>query len=151
MKSDDIVITSRIRLARNLDKVSFPHKVSIEKGKEIVAQVEDAFYKSKYSEGFNTAYLWNMDKLSQKACFEKHLISSSMLNNSNKAAFIYNDTGTVSLMINEEDHLRIQCINNGYNLDMALDTANNIDDYLEESLNFAFHERYGFLDRKSVV
>lgn len=146
MKAENIVISSRVRLARNLNKIPFPHKITAEKGRELVNNVEDVFYnKEEHNENYNTIYLWNSDKLTQKHCFERHLISSNIMNNSNKAAFIYNKEQTVSIMINEEDHLRIQCINSGYNLNKALETAYKIDDFLEESLDFAFHEKYGYL------
>ncbi|MGE5627752.1 MAG: protein arginine kinase [Solirubrobacterales bacterium] len=146
MKSDEIVLTSRIRLARNISKELFPHKISIEKGRDLVNKIEDVFYcKDEYDKDFKTIYLWNTDKLAQKSYFERHLISSNMINNSVKSAFIYNNAETISLMINEEDHIRIQCINSGYDLDKSLVIANEIDDFLEENIDFAFHERYGYL------
>lgn len=146
MKSDEIVLTSRIRLARNISKVPFPHKIPIENGRDLVNKIEDVFYgKDEYDKEFKTVYLWNTDKLAQKAYFERHLISSNMLSNSSKSAFIYNNAETISLMINEEDHIRIQCINSGYDLDKSLVIANEIDDFLEENIDFAFHERYGYL------
>jgi len=145
-KPDSIVLTSRIRLARNLNKIVFPHKISDEKGRELVNKVEDAFYNtSDFSKDYSSVHLWDTEKLIQRSYFERHLISNSMINNSSKAAFIFNKDETVSLMINEEDHIRIQCINSGYNLDNAFENANKIDDFLEQSLDFAFQENFGFL------
>lgn len=144
--SDSLVLTSRVRLARNIDKIVFPHKLSDSDGKDLVKMVEDAFYcNDEYSKDYETIRLWEQDKITQRSYFERHLISNNIINNSKKSAFIYNKDETVCLMINEEDHLRIQCINPGYNLDDAFEAANKIDDIFEETLNFAFNEEYGFL------
>ncbi|MHC1720096.1 MAG: protein arginine kinase [Clostridiaceae bacterium] len=144
--ADELILTSRIRLARNFDKTVFPHKMSDEKGKELVKKVEAAFY----TEGFNkecyrTVNLWETDRQTQNAYFEKHLISNNMVSNWSKAAVILSADDKLSIMINEEDHIRIQYINPGYNLEGAFIAANEIDDHLEKMLEFAFDEKYGYL------
>lgn len=143
---EDLVMTSRIRLARNLDKIPFPHIMSDEKGRELVKKIETAFYAEGFdSEKYKTIRLWELDRKMQNAYFEGHLISSNMIKNSSKSAVILSLDNKLSVMMNEEDHIRIQYINNGYDLEEAFIAANKIDDHLEKNLKFAFNEKYGYL------
>jgi len=144
--ADGLIMTSRVRLARNIYRVEFPHRISNEQGKELVKEVEAAFYSDAFREGdYSTLKLWETDKVTQTSCFEKHLISKNMINNSSKGAVILSSDDNESIMINEEDHIRIQCIQPGYNLEAAFRAANRIDDQLDKNLNFAFDEKYGYL------
>lgn len=144
--ADGLIMTSRVRLARNIYRVGFPHRISNEQGKELVKKVEAAFYSDAFREvDYSTMKLWETDKLTQTSCFEKHLISQNMINNSSKGAVILSSDDNESIMINEEDHIRIQCIQPGYNLEAAFRAANRIDDQLDKNLDFAFDEKYGYL------
>ncbi|MTK10974.1 MAG: protein arginine kinase [Clostridiaceae bacterium] len=145
-KRDDLVLSSRIRLARNIDKMPFPHKLSVEKGREIVPLVEDAFYRSVHMrEEYVTNYLCDRDAIANQVYLERHLISKNLINNSDKAAFIIDKNETISVMINEEDHIRIQCITSSLNLEEAYDLSNKIDNLLEEKLSYAFDEKLGYI------
>ena len=145
-KNDSLVVSSRIRLARNIKGIAFPNRLDEELSKSIIKDVESAFYKfSENTEFFQTMYMWNEDKISQEAFLEKHLVSHKLLSNSSKAAFILDEKETISIMINEEDHLRIQCITAGLNLTEAFDMAIKLDDLLEENLEFAFNENLGYI------
>jgi protein arginine kinase len=144
--AEGLIMTSRVRFARNLDRIAFPHKISSEQGKELVRKVEAAFRDSGFRKGeFSTVRLWEQDKVSQTSYFEKHLISSSLLNNSSKGAVMISSDSSESIMINEEDHIRIQCIRPGYNLEEAFKAANRIDDQLDKNLDYAFDEKFGYL------
>lgn len=144
--NEELVLSSRIRLARNLSKIPFPHKLGIDKGKELIKLVENAFYTSSHTEDeFKTIYLWEKDNISNEIFLEKHLISKNLLDNANAAAFIIDKNETVSIMINEEDHIRIQCITAGFNLEEALKLSDKIDNLLEEKLDYAFDESLGYL------
>ena len=143
---ESLIMTSRVRLARNLNRIVFPHKLGTEQGKGLVREVEEAFYSDAFREGeYSTIKLWETDKLTQTSYFEKHLISNNMISNSNKGAIILSKDYGESVMINEEDHIRIQCIKTGYNLEEAFRAANRIDDHLEQKLDFAFDEKFGYL------
>lgn len=145
-QNDSLIVSSRIRLARNIKCVAFPNRLDEERSKIIVKNVEDAFYNfSNNRELFKTVYMWNEDKTSQEAFLEKHLISHKLLSNSHKAAFILDEKETISIMINEEDHLRVQCIAAGLNLTEAFEIAIELDDFLEENLEFAFSEKFGYI------
>ncbi|MBV7274481.1 protein arginine kinase [Clostridium thailandense] len=145
-KLDDFVLSSRIRFARNIEKIPFPHKLNIEKAKQVIKLVEDAFYTSSHvGEKFTTNYLDDKDMISKQVFLERHLISKNLIDNSNKSAFILNSDETISIMINEEDHIRVQCITAGLNLEEAYDLSDKIDNLLEEKLDYAFDEKLGYI------
>ncbi|WP_243108705.1 protein arginine kinase [Clostridium rectalis] len=144
--NEDIVLSSRIRLARNLKDIAFPHKLSKEDGKKVIDRLENVFVKYPIKgQNFKTYRLWELDSLESKVCIDRHLISNKLLINNDKAAFILNDDETISIMINEEDHLRVQCITAGIQLDEAYNWATKIDDILENQEEFAFNEKLGYL------
>ncbi|MDV3426327.1 MAG: protein arginine kinase [Bacillota bacterium] len=142
--NDDIVISSRIRLARNVKGIPFPNKLDKDAARKLSKKITDSFLKDN-NENFNSINLWENDKLNNRVCFEKHLISKKLINNREISSFIYNGDETVSLMINEEDHLRIQTITAGLNIKEAYSEADKIDDMMEERLDYAFHESLGYL------
>lgn len=144
--NEGMILSSRIRLARNIKDIPFPHKLDDQKSKEVIKTVEAAFSPLNDSgEQYKSIYLWESDPVFNRAYLERHLISHNLLNNSNKAAFILNKDETVSLMINEEDHIRLQCITSGLNLDEAMNYASKLDNLLEGNLEYAFDEKLGYL------
>lgn len=143
--NDDIVLSSRVRLARDMKSRPFPLKENEDQGREIVKLVEDAFYSSVDKNNYKTSYLWESDDITDQAMLEKHLISPELIQNKNKAALILSNDNTESIMINEEDHVRIQCVTGGLNLKESFNYANKIDDILEEKLEYAFDEKLGYL------
>ena len=76
---------------------------------------------------------------------EKHLISPEHVQNPANKGLVVNKDGSISIMVNEEDHLRIQCFESGLELESLWEWANSLDDQLEESLDYAFDEKYGYL------
>lgn len=145
-KPEEIVLSSRIRLARNLKETPFPNRLDVDGGREIVKLVEDAIGSfSESEENFKRLHLWDIDKITNEAYLQKHVISSKLVANCDKAAFIIDKEETVSVMINEEDHIRIQCITAGLDLKSGYASADKIDNLLEEKLDYAFNEKLGYL------
>lgn len=145
---DDIVLSSRIRLARNLKEVPFPNKMNREMSKKVIENIEDSFYKSDgIKDDFESIYIGELDESTSYSFLERHLISRELISNSNRkeSVFIINEDETVSIMINEEDHIRLQCIEGGLNLKDAYDRADKFDNIIEENLEYAFDERLGYL------
>ena len=139
-----IVISTRIRLARNLDKIPFPSRL---KDKDaVVKKVKDAIFKSNSTLAVDFEDL-ELSKLStterMKLC-ERHLISPQLLKN-NDGDCLVNKDKTMSLMIMEEDHIRQQVIKGGYCPEEAYELCSKLDDVLSESLDFAFDEKIGYL------
>lgn len=143
---DSLVISSRVRLARNIKDEPFPNTSSEENGRKIVSNVEDAFFsETAMKDKFKSVHLWNQDDNSNLSLVEKHLVSKKLIENNSKSAFIINSEQTASIMINEEDHIRLQCISAGFNLEDILNYANKIDDLIEEKIEYAFDEKLGYL------
>ena len=137
------VISSRIRLARNLDDYHFPNWANSEQNYAILKQSIDLFKK------INKDYMyWKISDLSivdRDVLFERHLISQELANkNKNSGVFVSPDE-SLSIMINEEDHIRIQVLHAGLNLKDAWSEANLIDDELEECMKYAYSPSLGYL------
>ncbi len=141
--SPELVISTRARLARNIAGIPFPSRLTAEKSVEVISAVEEAMDLVK-----NEFTLIRVDKLShteQQVLVEQHLISHAFATSQLPRALFVNSDHTISVMVNEEDHLRIQCITPGLDPEAALKDANRLDDLLSERLDFAFHEKYGYL------
>lgn len=145
-ENNDIVISSRIRMARNLKTVLFPNKLNVDIARENINNIEKAFFNNeKFREQFNSYRLWENEPGIINTYLEKHLISSALIKNYKSTAFIIDQDETTSIMINEEDHIRLQCINKGFNLRETYKEADKLDSMLEEYLDYAFDENLGYL------
>ena len=144
--SQGTVVSTRVRLARNLQGYSFPSHLKGEKqAKEIIRLVSSAL--SRLDE-FNEFTLYYMDKVSDERAvclMENHLISPKLIENKRYSAALINSTENVSIMINEEDHLREQCIIPGLELHRAYETMSEIDNRIGRAMKFAYDEQLGFL------
>ncbi len=146
MDREALVLRSRIRLARNFKSIPFPHRLDVDKARELVKMVEDAFYTSSVMEkDYHTEKMWELGRTELLVAFEKHLVSPKLINNSEKAAYIIDKDENVSLMINEEDHIRLQVLGSHLDLDKLYDEATKIDDLLSETLHFAFDYNLGYI------
>ncbi len=146
-KDNDIVVSSRIRLARNLCKYPFVGRMSSEQKKSAAEEIKNALINSNSSiaKDFQFIHMDNQSDIKAISMVEKHLISPEFANDRKDRGLLINSAKNVSIMINEEDHLRIQCMGKGFMLDELLDFADKLDDLLDSSLNYAFDEKLGFL------
>jgi len=141
-----IVLSSRIRLARNLRDFPFPHHAGEKKLEEVIALVEKALEKPAPDKSrLRLVRLDAMDQLDRMVLLEKHLISPNLVKNPAHRGVVLRDDESVAIMINEEDHLRIQTMLSGLQLDKAWELADKYDDYLEGTLDYAFDENRGYL------
>lgn len=143
----DIVLSSRIRLARNFEAYKFPTLFSNEEAKQIINEMEDILQHSvfqKYGQ-MELLKISEMQPLQKRVLVEKHLISPHLAEDSSFGAVLLTENEEVSIMINEEDHIRIQCLFPGLQLSEALEAANEIDDWLESHIQYAFNEKHGYL------
>lgn len=143
----EIVISSRVRIARNLQHLPFPLLATAGQAEEVLNQLSPVMDSGEAS-GFGTFQLLKMEELEEidkKVLVEKHLISPSLVNESRGGAVLLNEDESVSIMINEEDHLRIQCLFPGFQVREAWERATSIDDLFEASVNFAFDDKRGYL------
>ncbi len=143
----DIVLSSRIRLARNIDQFQFSFLNSSEEALKVIETVKSRIKKGSFANTGNMDLLMmdELQPLQKRILVEKHLISPHLAENANHGACLLSENEEISIMINEEDHIRIQCLYPGLQLLEALNTAFQIDDWLEEEINYAFDEKVGYL------
>ncbi|MCT4618535.1 MAG: protein arginine kinase [Marinisporobacter sp.] len=143
----DIIISSRIRMARNIDTFPFPIALTKAKSKEVSTVVSQAILEGKddLKNSFDLITLEEIPQIERQVLVEKHLISPNLAANYEKGAVLLNKDESISIMINEEDHIRIQCLLPGFQLDKAFNIANRVDDAIEEDVKYAFDEKLGYL------
>jgi protein arginine kinase len=139
----EAVVSTRIRLARNLKEYPFPIRLSADKAREVVDKVGEALKDCEIK--FHRIDLDNIPDTIRVAMIERHLVSPDFISEQDGRAVYLSDDNTVSIMVNEEDHIRLQVIKDGFELNEAYVLADQIDNILSKKLNFAFHERLGYL------
>ncbi|MBQ4258131.1 MAG: protein arginine kinase [Clostridia bacterium] len=142
---DGIIISTRVRFARNLREYPFPSRLTLRQREEIIEKVWNALSASPIANGFLRKNLSELSNIERVSLVERHLVSPELIASpEGRAAFIYEDE-SISIMVNEEDHLRIQVMKEGYNFEQALELADQIDSLLNEKLSFAFDSDLGYL------
>lgn len=146
-KASDIVVSTRIRLARNLEGLPFPSRMTTEQRVELKKRVKSAICDSStpYSKSLKYIDMADIPENEIYAMVERHTISPEFAKSSANGAIILSDDESISIMIGEEDHVRIQVIMGGLCLEEAYNIAERIDSTLYSSLHFAFDKNLGFL------
>jgi protein arginine kinase len=140
-----IAMSSRIRLARNVEELPFSHWADKKKEEEILSLVGPAIRSSNYLKNSLFLKLDNLSNLDKQLLLERHLVSREHIEGKDHKAVVISDREIVSIMINEEDHLRIQVLQSGFNLLEAWRLVSKIDQELEAKLDFAFDPKWGYL------
>lgn len=142
----DVVLSTRIRLARNLSDYLFPTLFSSEEANKILGKVQQSIIGESGEHGnLELLKMSEMQPLQKRVLMEKHLVSPNLADDSSYGGVVLSEKEDISIMVNEEDHIRIQCLFPGLQLKEALKKADEIDDWLESKLDFAFHEKSGYL------
>ncbi|KAB3532410.1 protein arginine kinase [Alkaliphilus serpentinus] len=143
----DIVISSRIRIARNVEGFPFPNKLQEKMAKDITDRVYNSVIGGNESlkEDFKLVYMKDLDGIERLNYVEKHLISPDIAKNTASGSLLINKDETIAILINEEDHIRIQSLLPGFQLENAWNVADKIDDLIEEQIKYAFDEDLGYL------
>ncbi|MBC2604259.1 protein arginine kinase [Puniceicoccus vermicola] len=140
-----IILSTRIRLARNLAGHIFPNQSTDENRNEVFEVCRKAI---EGAEGMDSSVSLRMEDISEmerKILVERHLVSRELIESQSGAGVVINGDQSCAVMINEEDHLRIQSMLAGFHLDKVWTTINALDNSLEETLDFAYSEDLGFL------
>ena len=142
----DFVMSTRIRLARNISGFPFPRKATIDEKKQIINLVEKVLKNSNWTSEDSLFIRMNeLNDIDRYFLVERHLISPEMAAMGEGSAVAITRKEMISIMINEEDHLRIQVIKSGFLLDDVWDVANALDDEFDKGLDYAFSSRFGYL------
>jgi len=143
--SPEIAISSRIRLARNLNKIPFPQKASKEEQTESFERIKDACEEIPFFKGAPVLNLEEFDKVDRQFLLERHLISYEHSRGDGARGLVIGDKELISLMINEEDHVRLQGMQPGLELQQAWDILKRIDEEMDRRLDYAFASDIGYL------
>lgn len=147
-QDSDIVISTRIRVARNLQHLPFPLLATGEQSGEVLERLTGVLKDQeelKELGPFHTIRLDEIEELDKRVLVEKHLISPSLADESRNGAVMLTEDESVSIMINEEDHLRIQCLYPGFQVHEAWERATTLDDLFEDKVDYAFDDKRGYL------
>lgn len=145
--ASDVVISTRIRLARNLEAYPFPQKLDRSQADAVIGAVsravEDLNRRGTWGE-LRLFLLRSLSRLDRVVLVEKHLISPQHANSEDGAVVLRADEA-ISIMVNEEDHIRLQCLSSGLDLESTWKMADGVDDDLEATLGVAFCSKKGYL------
>jgi len=143
--NSDIVISSRVRLARNLEKIPFPHWSGKLQGEKVLNTIAEAATRCDYLKNATFFKLAELDTIDKQFLVERHLMSLEHAQKTNHKGIAIDDEEVLAIMINEEDHIRLQVMQSGFNLYEAWNIINTIDDCLAKELSFAYSADWGYL------
>ena len=141
----DIVISSRVRLARNLAAFPFTNRASSYQKAEIEAQLRDRVSRLELDPRLGYLNLPNLSTLDRQLLVERQLIRRELASAEGPRGVALVPQETISLMINEEDHIRLQVMRSGFTLDETWQEIDRVDDLLEQKVGYAFSEEFGYL------
>jgi protein arginine kinase len=141
----DIVISSRVRLARNLAAFPFTNRASSYQKAEIEAQLRDRVSKLELDPRLGYINLPTLSTLDRQLLVERQLISRELASAEGPRGVALVPQETISLMINEEDHIRLQVMRSGFTLDETWQEIDRVDDLLEQKVGYAFSDEFGYL------
>ena len=141
----DVVISSRVRNARNLKEYPFPTKMTKEQSKLVINKVYKVLSKDFNGKEFSFQNINNIPQIDREILVEKHLISPNLLEKELESGVFLDNNEKISIMVNEEDHFRIQSMSAGFQIKESFNDLNKIEEYLENHFEFAFNNKYGYL------
>ena len=143
--NSDIVMSSRIRLARNLDKLSFPNWANKKQSEQALNTIVEAIGKVDCLKNTTIFKMADLDSVDKQLLVERHIMSMELAQKAENKAVAIDDEEIVAIMINEEDHIRMQVMQSGLNMFEAWNIINQIDDGLSNNLPIAFSAEWGYL------
>jgi protein arginine kinase len=148
--SSDIVLSTRVRLARNLQGIAFGPRSRVNDREAVLGRVRDIPNRSHQLAGASLWELSHLDSRARRILLERRLVSRELLGGergvpSNGAAVLLSARDPLSVMVNEEDHLRLQCLLSGLRLHEAWGLIDRLDEELGTELPWAYHQEFGFL------
>ena len=144
-KDGDVVLSSRVRLARNMKNIPFPARADEHQQVKVLEKCRAAVLEKEGVENIKYIDLSVMEPYEKQAIAERHLISPQMMDNHIKRGLLLSDDNRLSILLNEEDHIRIQAMEAGFDLDRCFAEANRMDDWMEAELDYAFDQQIGYL------
>lgn len=142
---NDIILSSRVRLARNLNNTPFPGILDRESGTAIIRKIYNDETKNDTFSGYKYYSMQDSSLTDRYVLVERHLISPNLAAQGSIGAALISQDETISIMLNEEDHIRIQTVLPGLQIKEAWKISSDMDDKIESKVDYAFDERLGYL------
>jgi len=140
------IVSSRIRLARNLRAYSFSRKISVQDAQEMIERVKIATETGSERIGqLSFTDVFKLPDVVKLSMLERHILSPQMLQCQGSCGLLTSEDNSLALLLNEEDHIRIQAFTTGGNIDAAFAVADSVDDILEDTLDYAYSDSLGYL------
>jgi protein arginine kinase len=143
--NSDIVMSSRIRLARNLAGYPFLHWASKKEQEDVLKIAKETLLSSKKFKEVLFLEIGKLDTIDKQFLVERHLMSKEHMVDADNKGLLVSDKEVISIMVNEEDHFRIQVMKSGFDLKEAWQIINDIDDEISGVLDFAYSMDFGYL------
>jgi protein arginine kinase len=144
-EESSVVLSTRIRLARNIAGFKFPTSASTETREKLLEYFDSAMDKSEFLRQGKFYRTAGMDRINSSFLVERHLISPTMLDHLESSGVFIAPSEKVSIMVNEEDHLRIQAITSGLEMDRTMELAGQYDNEVGRLLEYDYDSDFGFL------
>ncbi len=144
-KGSPVVLSTRVRLARNLVGAPFPERATAAQRSDIMSRCAEHICELKNMKSGAFFEISELSDLEKQVLVERHLISRELCENGQGSGVFINKDQTCSVMINEEDHLRIQFLKTGFSLNSVWKQIDHFDSDLEKTLDVAYSTEFGFL------
>lgn len=143
----DVVLSCRVRIARNFREYPFPHRATPEIRRQVLTRTTEAILNGsdEMARRFHFVDFNAISDVDRQVLIEKHLVSKELLERPNEAGVIIDRDESISVMLNEEDHIRIQCLGSGLQLEKLWTTADKLDDLIAERVPYAWDDTIGYL------
>lgn len=141
----DVVISSRVRISRNYDDLPFSPRMTDEYAQEVIDRTSEAVFGGENGDAYTLFRMSDMEQDARTRLVEHHLISFDLLKYVKRSAAMISSAGTISVMLNEEDHVRFQGMLPGLQLERSADMALRLEDQVGRSYPFAFDQQLGYL------
>ena len=146
-KAKPNVVSSRVRLARNWDEYAFPQKLSSKQSQEMIRRLEYGLKDLSELNGkiYEYSDLEELSELERRALRERRVLNSSVVSKKSPVGIIISEEEDICLILNGDDHIRLQVLKPGLHLEEAWKEADQVDDYINSRFHYAFDEKYGYL------
>lgn len=138
------IISCRVRLARNFKKYKFHHRLDNQQAQQMIDELITNLH-AQQDITFRYTDIANQQEIERISLMEHHKISMDLLYGDKPRGLLSSEDDTIHIMVNEEDHVRIQCISDGKNIQSIYDKATYVDDLIEANMAYAFDEKLGYL------
>ncbi len=144
-QADSITVSSRVRLARNRKDSAFPGWAGEEECDRIWQELREVLLACGTLKKPDAVSMADLSTLDKQLLFERHLISREQMERKKGSGVVLRDDESVAAMVNEEDHLRLQCIRPGLDIGTAWEAVNKLDSEIEKTVDYAFSPKIGYL------